>query len=658
MGKKEIVLMNILLIILISWGMYNQITIQVSGSTIADDPVSWTPSVPNTGDILTITYDPSATQAQLTSSASQIYLMWGIYLQGNQLLAGKSFGAVPPSVEMWPPDTEVVAPYRFAKTAMTKDGNAWTVSIRVNDKPDYLACYFLDESGNQDKNDNAFWIINTELFENRITMLKPTFGEPLIMLNTSEITIIVDAPATATDWHLVLSDVGDPIEPTLSTSYNVSSNHWTLTFTSPSQIGLYDINASAMIGSYIQFNWQPNSLKIVQEFKTSYKFIVIADPQFHRDGSAGYAFRNEKTGVGNFTALLQEINTIHPEFVLNAGDLTEWTDEIALMNYRRWCDFYLDDIPVVSIIGNHGDFESTANTGIDEWGSGKGMWEYIIGPTEGIFYYGTHAFVRGDTASPQLSELPERYNFIMNALDDISTSTMKYLMTHHPLVPYGEVGAEIIQSETERNAIINKLKTIGANAHFCGHWHEDGYDEIDNILFLLTTEAVGDNPGYRIIEVENNEIVKFSYEEPDKASYSATSNPINKIKTFFQKPNDGTMTSQTAAVQNCLSHEIKDAHIRFKMESDETYIVTGGTIHNSFVENGVRIFDVLYDVDANSSKIVSVSTGTPDSFTLDLPPCASSEPSSSTPKTTGSLEFGIFIFLVFMTFVRKKSKKN
>ncbi|MFW9905282.1 MAG: metallophosphoesterase family protein [Candidatus Thorarchaeota archaeon] len=654
MVRKEIILLIVLFFINFYWGSSDcQTIVHVSGSTSAGDPVSWTPSVPNPGDILTITYDPTATQAQIPSSASQIYLMWGMYLRGNQLMSGKSFGAVPPSVEMWPPDTAVVPPYRFAQTALKKEGSVWTVSITINDKPDYLTCYFVDENGNQDKNGNAFWLINTELLENRITMLKPTFAEPLIVINTSEISILVDASVNATNWHLILSGVGDPVESPLSASYDINEECWTLSFTTPAQIGLYDMNVSATIGNYVQFNWQPNSLKLVKEFKTSYKFIVFADPQFHRDGSAGYAFRNEKTGLGNFTELLQEANTIHPEFILVAGDLTEWTDEIALMNFRRWCDLYLDDIPVVSIIGNHGDFESTANTGIDEWGSGKGMWENIIGPTEGIFYYGSHAFVRGDTASPQLSELPERYNFIMNALDEINTATMKYLMTHHPLVSYENPGgAETIQGGTERNAIINKLKSIGANAHFCGHWHEDRYDKIDELLLLITTEAVGDNPGYRIIEVKNDEIIKFSYGEPDQSTYSAPSNPINKVHTFFQNPNDGTVTSQTAAIQNCLLHEITEAHIRFKMKSGEKYSISGGTIYNSFIENGVQIIDALCDVSVNSSKVVSVSTGTPESFTIALPPCESSE--SSIAETTGSLEFGIFISVALIPIIRKK----
>lgn len=197
---------------------------------------------------------------------------------------------------------------------------------------------------------------------------------------------------------------------------------------------------------------------------------------------------------------------------------------------------------------------------------------------------------------------------------------------------------------------------IGANAHFCGHWHDDRYDKIDDILFLLTTEAVGDKPGYRIIEIDNNEIIKFSYEEPNKNSYSAPSNPINKVQAFFQKPNDGTVTSQTVAVQNCLLLEIKEAHIRFKMKSGEDYSITRGTIHNSFTQNGIRIVDVLCDVSANSSKVVSVSTGTPESFTIAIPPCESSK--SSTPAATGSLEFGIFISLAVIPILRKKPKKT
>ncbi len=647
----------------------------IAGKINADDPVSWNPLIPNVGEEVTISYDPSATNAVLTPSAENVSLVWGMYLRGNQLLKNKPFGAVPPSPEMWPEDTEVLAPYRFAKSPMTKDESSgiWSISIVLNDRPDYLACYFEDGIGNQDKNDNNYWLVNSQLLEDRVTVLSPTFAEPQILLQSSAVVVLVNASDTASNWHVTLSGVGNPKEPTVNSLF--SSELWEISFTAPSAIGLYDMNISALIDGNTQFDWEPNSLKIVEEFKSSYRFAVFGDPQFHRDGSAGHEYRSLETGIGNFTSILQEVNIVNPEFILVVGDLTEWTDEIALLNFRKWCDLYLDDTPVVSIMGNHDDWEGTASLGIWEWGSGRGMWNNIIGPSAGIFWYGTHAFVRGDSSDRQfdVEDGIDAYNFVMDSLDEINSADMKYLMLHHPLVTYGEPDPEPILSATESDAIVNKLQTIGADAFFHGHYHANVYTEVGDLPHIGTTEAVGDFPGYRLIEVENNNITKYLYDisnPPDlayvEANYGsmhyAPSNPINNVSLTYSDANDGTLTSLSASVNNTLAHNLPEAHIHFKMNSG-VYDTDTGVIESQTTRGGITTVDVIMTVAANSTRSVTISKiGELPTSTTDVLPTTTTTtmPETTTTTTTASSGYLLFEFLLLIPifFIYRRSKRN
>ncbi len=631
---------------------------------LAENPVEWTPESPDVGDIITITYDPSATSASIDSSASQVYMIWGMYVRGNQNLTGRSFGVVPPSMEMWPTDTVLydITSDRFVKSPMSNIGGVWSISIELNDRPDYLVLYFEDNDAVRDNNDGNYWLVDSKLKLERLSMVSPTFAEPLIKLNGSEVTVKVDAPIVATNWQIVLENIEFQYNPSLSAVHNTEDDIWEITFSTPSLIGLYDMNVSATVNGNLRYDWEPNSIKLIEEFKSEYKFVILGDPQIHRDGSAGYAYRNEKTGIGNFTDVLLELNLLNPEFILIVGDLTEWTDEIALLNFRKWCNLYLENAPVVLIMGNHGDFEGTASTGNHEWGSGKGTWLNIIGPASGIFYYGNHAVVRGDSHSLSFNDEKDdgiaNYEFVMEALDDVASNDMKFLMLHHPLSTYGKPSEEVIQGDAERNSIISKLQSIGATAHFHGHLHADKYDQTGSLHHIGTTEAVGDNPGFRVVNIADNIMINFSYVPVNSTVYYAPSTPIGGLKAYFQTVNDGSQSSQTAAVHNCFNQHFNGAHLRFYMQDGPAYQYSGGILYNSFVQDGVRVVDLIYDIKANSTQILSVHTGTPIEFTDVIPTCPpitvapppTTPPPVTTTTTTASTTSGFLLIELIMLF--------
>ena len=636
------------------------------GATVRAEPsansrVNWTPDVPGIGDTVTITYNTSASDAVLPPSSTQIYLIWGMYVPGNQLFAGKTYGAVAPSMEMWPVNSTLtpfnVVSYVAAKSPMVNNTatGLWEVTFILNDKPDYLVFYFIDQSSTKDDNNKNYWFIHTKLETSRIRVISPTMNIPTVTLPSSEVIVKVNASATASSWVIELSGVGGSFSPSITPSFNADSdNLWNLVFSAPTNLGLYNMKISASIGGSTSNHIEMNSLKIVKAIKDTYSFVVIADPQYHRDGSAGYEYRNEKTGIGNFTDLLKEINLINPEFILNLGDLTEWTDEVALSTYPKWLDLYLDNTPMVSIIGNHGDWEATATTPTAwEWGSGKGMWLEIIGPTHGTFWYGDHAFVLGDSCSREYDTLPEEMTYLQETLQTVKNkATLLTLSLHHPLNEYDVGGDELIKGDSEVSQLKSWMKSAGVEAYFHGHLHINKYDEEQGIQYIGTTEAVGDNPGYRIVSVVNNEITKFSYSPVDVSTYSAPSWPINKISATYLGPNDGTESSATAYFWNGLNHGLTDAHLRFKMDPNNEYEAIGGEVVNSFIDNNIRIVDIELDVNAESNHSVSLQIATP---TTQETNSTSTISTTEEPTSATSLVFSIPVIIALVIF-RKKRK--
>jgi hypothetical protein len=301
---------------------------------------------------------------------------------------------------------------------------------------------------------------------------------------------------------------------------------------------------------------------------------------------------------------------------------------------------YLDTVPFVSIIGNHGDFEATATTPTAwEWGSGRGVWNEIIGPTHGTFWYGDHAFVLGDSASRSYDSLPEEMDYLQQAMQAVkSTAEMKTLLLHHPLTNYGET-TEMIQGDTERGQILTWLTQNSFKAHLHGHLHDNRYDKINEIHHIGTTEAVGDSPGYRIVTVKNNNFEKFSYGLPDASAYSAPSWPIDQLNISYSGLNDGSETTGSATVTNGLNHSLTNAHVRFKMDPTNEYTANGGSVTNSYIENGVRIVDVNLNVSAESSHIVSLE--------IYVPTTTANDTSSTTTTDGGTPSPGFLISFLF-----------
>ncbi len=118
-----------------------------------------------------------------------------------------------------------------------------------------------------------------------------------------------------------------------------------------------------------------------------------------------------------------------------------------------------------------------------------------------------------------------------------------------------------------------------------------------------------------MVTVRNDEIVDFSYGNVDASVFSAPSWPINRLNISYSNLNDGSESIATATVNNGLNHSLINTHVRFKMDPSNEYSAVGGRVLNIYIEDGIKIVDVLLNVSASSSNSVSLEVFIPTTTT-------------------------------------------
>jgi hypothetical protein len=83
-----------------------------------------------------------------------------------------------------------------------------------------------------------------------------------------------------------------------------------------------------------------------------------------------------------------------------------------------------------------------------------------------------------------------------------------------------------------------------------------------------------------------------------------------KVKTSFSKTNTGTNTDNVATISNTFTFPITGARIRFVMPKGNNYAVTGGTVKQAFDGTSYHIVDASFDINAGSTKTVSIAKST------------------------------------------------
>ncbi|MEP7027736.1 MAG: metallophosphoesterase, partial [Candidatus Eisenbacteria bacterium] len=330
------------------------------------------------------------------------------------------------------------------------------------------------------------------------TVWKPLPNLPALARPGDTLSVWANAPGSASGWSAVLTygNYAAPLVPA-GGGYDPSRVRWELGFVVPSGVPeeTYDL---VLQSNMTAPDTSRHSVKVLPAFKTNYYFAQISDthlPEHTFSTPPGGSFSTADTsGFPDFNAVAEDLNLIHPEFILHTGDLVnegELEDYLAMFEMSR-AQAALSRLrdPIFVVTGNHdiGGWQATAppdGTARRNWWKIFG-WPYLDNPPVGdpvhsqnfAFDYGTLHCVgletyinngsydsfRTGTYGAQ-SFTPEQMNWLTAHLAAVPPGRQKLLFYHYDFggtLGNGSPGANFSQ--------INPA-TLGVDGAIWGHNH-------------------------------------------------------------------------------------------------------------------------------------------------------------------------------------------
>lgn len=443
----------------------------------------------------------------------------------------------------------------------------------------------------------------------------PLFSTPAIVKQGSNLTITLNSA----------SALSQPLEATLKNKFTVielgkanvnvleDKKTYTLAFKIPADTPeeLYDLEILPLKIS------QPHSVKVIKEFKNNFSFIQITDVHIgfagNFYGKPGMPYNNEI-----FKKVIEEVNLLNPEFVVITGDLLMSAEDFGriLMHFKEphmattdekikglFDNEYnqlisllnLFEVPVFIIPGNH-DLVGIYDTPALQY------WNKYFGPRYFSFNYSDNLFVGVDNSNmmeattfvyPEFKNDPyfaqidkEQVDFLNKVFAENSSSKLKILFCHVPT-----------------NKLENNLKKIikdnKVNMVLSGHYHRDNV--LGKETVWVETKSVLDFGGYRLINIKDNQVISFNYDDTKSESLSAY-----KLLIKFLKPNNGTSAENSLTITNNLKQNFYNVLIKFIMPTKYNYVVDKGKIIQTISTNKNKIIYLSVDIKANSKTTVNI----------------------------------------------------
>ncbi|HEC88843.1 MAG TPA: metallophosphoesterase [Thermoplasmata archaeon] len=347
---------------------------------------------------------------------------------------------------------------------------------------------------------------------------------------------------------------------------------------------------------------EPRAVSVVDKIDGNFTFIHLTD--FHIGDIRGFK-ENIRETIGWKAAkkCIEEINLIHPDFVIITGDLVfgqlypfEYLIEYRSL-YRILQQF---DVPTYLCPGNHDGYVQCGEDGFE-------FWQEYFGPLYYSFDYGSTHWIMAnsyDWSKPSRFGISyivfnwggyigrEQLKWIENDLEK-NEEKIKFIALHHnPL--WETKNDSLLKNEYEgRKELLSMIERYGVKAVFDGHVHYDNVTIKNGTLYITTTTASSSLSkedaywGYRLIEARNNSIFSYNYREPE---YSIPSYMLN-----YTFENEYRMR-----VENNLDMNIS-AYIVFTVPSGE-YEIKNGEIFMEREGNGIKQIYVISEIERKTEK--------------------------------------------------------
>jgi len=409
-------------------------------------------------------------------------------------------------------------------------------------------------------------------------------------------------------------------------SGTAANNQIVIEIPRPSVVDLYDL----LVYSGGETHLSPKSVKIIDQFDKSHRFLHISDPHVSRQwvGTQKSGYAKELELLDRFVSVA---NILAPDFVIVTGDLIHdytrldadelgWggnvlrnkedspTVEEKYRNYYEGAAGFRGiqgiEAPVFSTTGNHDFYGVAAN---DHKGK-VSQWNAICGKrVHGFSYAGTRVLIVDDYLGDPVIDIPD----------------------HAPLSGLqGKVLTDFIKQEGPGHLRIlaqhrpDRIDTAFCNQHSIGlllngHNHRPFQEYIANTPTLSMRPGSISRSGsiseweevlgfFRIVDVNGacftaSDALRFCADPTVPAEEM-----VLNLTLDFDKLNDGSNDSNKARIVNNFPVDLPKCKVRFVMQKG-VYRVSSGHIEQVIETERSTIIDVRVDVYSKSTQEVEIS---------------------------------------------------
>jgi len=478
--------------------------------------------------------------------------------------------------------------------------------------------------------------------QDSVRIFDPVFGKPAFWLrqgsDAAEIHVSVSETETtrpagsAEEWEVWLTKANGHDRFSVSvpvTSVEKTGATYILKPSIPSDIpvDLYDLQVSLTSNDVIYDDTEPHAVKIIETIKDRYSIVHLTD--IHVDDIRSFIFNcYESEGYKVIKKAIEMVNLLNPEFAVITGDVVfgvgyEWEYEHL---YSVMLGF---DVPVFMTIGNH-DAINHDWQGSPERIDGMKAFNDLFAPVTYRTTYGTTEFFALNsmdwTPQERLGLGIINFNWYGQLGEDqlswfedelaMSDAELRLVGFHHP--------PENSFAGTGAQEFMETARTENIDAVLTGHTHADEVHSDGTVLYLTTASVsfaglTGGYPAFRILEIEDSELVSWNYQEPRwSVPIYRDSQPYGPVwllreaalEVSYSPENNGTATTLSATITNHLEKKFSNISLEFVMpRSGETasYKVLGGTIEETYRTASNEIVYVNAAVAANDSSTITVS---------------------------------------------------
>lgn len=309
------------------------------------------------------------------------------------------------------------------------------------------------------------------------------------------------------------------------------NSYWETMFLIPNNTPEELYNLTIIVEKNNQFfsNSHPRSVSIYNEIDDDFTIVHIAD--FHVGDPRGLTVNVDETiGFKSIKRCINEINLIHPDLVIISGDLVFgqlYPFEYSVEYKKCYELIQLFDVPTFLIPGNHDGYNRFKEDGLE-------FWKNYFGPLYYSFDFGNFHFIGVNSfdwpANHRISISfialnwggsiqDEQLNWIEEDLES-TNANLTFMFLHHNPIWDTKKDSLLRMGYKNRNKLLSLIDEKNVDMVLAGHVHRDTVNNRYGTIFITTTTPASDIRkkdgywGYRLIKVENGNIVSYNYKEP------------------------------------------------------------------------------------------------------------------------------------------------